>query len=78
MKLVPDMINGLDVVETTWKSSGIAVQLNANFLLVLNIKNTNRTDCSILSQANLLLCTFSFKTNHFGIFSFSIHQLSAS
>jgi len=24
-KLVPDMLNGLVVVETTWKSSGIAV-----------------------------------------------------
>jgi len=39
--LVPDMINGLVVVETTWKSNGIAAQLNANFLLLLNINNTN-------------------------------------
>jgi hypothetical protein len=68
-KLVPDMIIGLVVVVTTWKSSGISVQLNANFLLLLNIKNTNRTECNIiLSLTVLLLSTFSIKTNHFGIF----------
>ena len=61
-----------------WKNSGIAAQLNAKFLLLLNVNNTSRNECNIiLSTTILVLRNFSFKRNHFGILFFR-HQLAAS